>query len=779
MQTVAQDVVTQTISIDTGSCGVPGGTAAPRSGSSVYDYPITDPDGVVTSGKSTFYYPISPVPVNSDVYTTTDSLGSTIVQTGTGAPISFVTDITTTDSLGSTTVETSTFASTPVSSVPGTDAGLIPSPSSAATGTASAPESPVSSAPQPTGSSSDASCPASDGQAYSVEADTYQITCGTDYPGNDLQTPHVADLAACLKACTDYIPDPTRQANAPCIAAAFGAGNVGGNCYLKYAITEVNVGNGGFSVGRNIDYKIPAAATSESLVQYPSSTSSSATVSGTSSPATTGDPCAGGSGATGVQATTNNTQTYSISCRALFDSDLLATVDASTFQACLSLCDNYDGCVAVSFQNTLTTANCQLLSAISEIIYGDIDFNSGYRTNYTLSSDVIYVTISGSATITVTPTTSSFPTVGGLSSSTIPDLLSVTAASPSLAPAHASSAAVAASSSSVLDEASSLASIATASSGTVELSLTISGGSSLAVVGSPSLTAPEGSSTTGEGLPSLTAPGASSSAAIGSPSSTAAATSSPAAIESSMASATPATSTVASDSSPTTTGGDTEPTVQNPEPDCQASPQVGNGTKYNDEFAYTYDIRCALGVEGQNADRDAHADTFPRCLEYCSLLEGCVAVTYLDGNNEANDNSNCYPYYSFTGYSTGGPSQVYSGVMVDGASPGAVGNNDLCGAQSNILNNGIFEDAFSNCYAIGCGQYISYRTELFATDMATLEACATYCSLYNGCIAVDWTGPHTIGNHDDANCIPIAATDMISSSVPASTQYALATGCPS
>ena len=131
------------------------------------------------------------------------------------------------------------------------------------------------------------------------------------------------------------------------------------------------------------------------------------------------------------------------------------------------------------------------------------------------------------------------------------------------------------------------------------------------------------------------------------------------------------------------------------------------------------------------------------------------------------------------GYSTGGPTGVYSGVAVDGASTGDAASLDLCGADSGSLTQGVYgPDTFSQCYFVGCGQYLTPARELFATDMTTLEGCLTYCSFYNTCIGVDWLGPHTIGDHAQVNCIPIAATGTISAGAPSATQYALSTTCP-
>ena len=604
------------------------------------------------------------------LFTTTNSLGSVVTASLTSTfpsqlsgLVTYTTDVTTTDSLGSTIVETSSAISSAAVNAPtsyaneatsaasfisNTISGAAsnePTPytieitstdlsGSTIVGTSVVTSSPISTAPQSTGTSSIGSYPPANGQQYTTDGKTYEVTYGTDYPGDDLATPHVNSLAECLKACSDYVPDQTVEAGKPCIAASFGEGNVGGNCYLKYTISQINIGNGGFAVGRNIDFAIPAQASTVSYVQYPSTTSS---------------PLAGQSVLQTSSATSNAVSTSGVA------------VSTGTSGSSLSL---------------LPSASSSSLAA---------------------------------------PASSSLPLD-----------------QPSTIPATSSSYALAASS------------LFSASSTTI---------------GSPAA--------------------ASSIVASADTSSSAAATSSPIAPESSpvAAASTIGVTIQSSASAPSSTAAISPyPLVESPPPNCGGSTPNGDSTSYTDVFGFTYNIRCGLEITGQNADQDAHADTFEGCLEYCSLLEGCIAVTYLDGNNADNTNSNCYPYYVFTAYRSTGLTQTFSGVNVNGASPGAISNEDLCDGSS---TSPFGPDTFGNCYAFTCDQYLSYdtSTELYATDQTTLESCLTYCSTYTDCVAVDFFGPHVEGTRDDPNCIPIRAVDATSIATGTSTAYAQATPC--
>lgn len=186
-----------------------------------------------------------------------------------------------------------------------------------------------------------------------------------------------------------------------------------------------------------------------------------------------------------------------------------------------------------------------------------------------------------------------------------------------------------------------------------------------------------------------------------------------------------------------------------------------NNTIYDDIFGYPYYVKCGRDIIGDNA-YPAHADTFAKCLEYCDLLVGCAAVTYLDG--AAQTDANCFPYSSFIGYSSG-PAGVYSGVPKNGTSDGAVqATPNLCAPDPNGYNQSVYSDYFGNDYFIGCDQNVAGAgppggQDLKATVADTLLGCLTYCSIYNGCVGVDFTGFPVQQNA--ANCYPKFSTGAI------------------
>ena len=210
-------------------------------------------------------------------------------------------------------------------------------------------------------------------------------------------------------------------------------------------------------------------------------------------------------------------------------------------------------------------------------------------------------------------------------------------------------------------------------------------------------------------------------------------------------------------------GGGAEPTVATPTPLCaQSSNYAGNNTKYMDYFGYTYDIRCNLDLQSTPTDHDAYAESFEDCLEYCSLLTDCIAVSYQDPPDPPNNSSNCYPKWNFVGYSPSVSDGVYSGVNVNGASPGTLQNQDLCTTDNyqGASYAGITDyDDFGTAWTIGCNTTlaISDAAALSTTVTDTLASCIDYCSRYDSCEMVNWTGPHVNGTAGDPNCFPASS----------------------
>jgi len=206
-------------------------------------YTTTDASGNTITISSTSYSPYNSIPGSSTVIsdTTTDSQGSDITTATTllvPPPSTGVTVITTTDSQGSTVTTTST--------------SIISSPAAVPTGFA---------------------C----GDYYAdPDGAEYQIYCSTDFPGSDLIAIQADSAQNCLFACSEYISDPTIQNGDSCVAASYNPGNPGGNCYLKYDVTDINPYDGDIISGRLVSYQPRNALTTVSASSAPGASHASA-----------------------------------------------------------------------------------------------------------------------------------------------------------------------------------------------------------------------------------------------------------------------------------------------------------------------------------------------------------------------------------------------------------------------------------------------------------------------------------------------------------------------
>lgn len=81
-------------------------------------------------------------------------------------------------------------------------------------------------------------CPENNGcTVRGSNAQTYVLSCATDYYGGDLTSMSTDSLQTCAKACTD---------NSQCVAASYVGGKGAGTCYLKST-------NNGASSNGNVD----------------------------------------------------------------------------------------------------------------------------------------------------------------------------------------------------------------------------------------------------------------------------------------------------------------------------------------------------------------------------------------------------------------------------------------------------------------------------------------------------------------------------------------------
>ncbi|KAA6416081.1 MAG: hypothetical protein FRX48_00800 [Lasallia pustulata] len=555
-------------------------------------------------------------------------------------------------------------------------------------------------------------CPGGSGTTY-VDADgnVYEIECGVSYPGSDLPAVHADTFSACILACSNWVPQASVAGGATCVAASWGEGNPGGNCYRKYAIGEVNPTNGGFDSCRLVSYtpsKPPTTITTGSGATSTSSqTRSSSTTSTSSSPrgsdTTPTSSSPGGSGITstssiGTSTTTTSTSTinslaaespcpsadgtvystsfnsYDIDCRVSFPGNDLIAVHYDTFIACLGACDTYlpnstiaggASCVAASWGQGNVGGNCYLKYAITEELFNDGGFCSGQQTNYNPPM-VLSSTRSGSSGTTTSSASSSSSAAPTTSTS------STTTTSTSTRPTTTSTST--STSSSVISSSTSSPSAATSPSTTTSATVTV-------------------------------------------------------------------ISTAASPTNPGYTPAST--------PVCPAA----NNTQYTDFAGSVYNIKCGLQINGKNLQA-VHADTFDACIEYCDILSGCAGTTYLNG--AAATNTNCYPYSQFSSYNTNSPRGVYSAVLANGGTtPGSIDSQSLCPA----LNGSEFKDPAGYTYRIGCD------LELNGADLAPavtpdLSGCLQFCDTYATCVGVDFgPGANTVGN--GYNCYPKSSVTSI------------------
>ena len=379
---------------------------------SVVVYSTTDSHGSTYVTSTTSTIPATSASTSVVVYTTTDSKGSSYVTstTSTTPPKSYPTGpsvivvtssqtIITTDSHGSTVTSISTTVASSTTTYSGSSPGTTSSVPSLPSGV----------------------CRGNGGPGIYKDASgqLYEVYCGTDIPGKDLTTPHVSTFSDCLLACDNYVPDKSRANGAACIAASFGYGNVGGNCYLKYEITTFNTGDGGFDCARMIGYNPPSpTTTSLGLPGTSVKASSNGNQQGQSTPAggnTTPGPVDPGTQTSsapnyGPTSSVNpstapfpcpaydqigyvdtNGETYHIECGASYPGKDLTTPHKDTFQDCILACDSYvpspsvaggAPCIGVSWGNGNKGGNCYLKYNITSTSYTDKNIDSCYKITY-------------------------------------------------------------------------------------------------------------------------------------------------------------------------------------------------------------------------------------------------------------------------------------------------------------------------------------------------------------------------------------------------------------
>ncbi|KAF8861583.1 hypothetical protein BDZ45DRAFT_248959 [Acephala macrosclerotiorum] len=157
--------------------------------------------------------------------------------------------------------------------------------------------------------------------------DVFSVSCGIDYPGDDMSQVASVSIANCLEACSNSHP--------LCIAIAFEASLAHGtkNCYLKSsvgaAVTQTYSMDGAYSA------------------PTPESNSCVSEVS---------------------PYTSRNGLQFSLSCGLDYDGGDLSANHSSSLDACIEQCAAYgSGCVGVAYEASLVHgfANCYLKSQVS------------------------------------------------------------------------------------------------------------------------------------------------------------------------------------------------------------------------------------------------------------------------------------------------------------------------------------------------------------------------------------------------------------------------------
>ena len=156
--------------------------------------------------------------------------------------------------------------------------------------------------------------------------------------------------------------------------------------------------------------------------------------------------------------------------------------------------------------------------------------------------------------------------------------------------------------------------------------------------------------------------------------------------------------------------------------------------------------------------RALHADTFTDCILYCDMYSGCAAVTYVDGNNASPaTNKNCFPYSRFRRFSSQAlQNALFVSVPVAGPNNATDFQDNIC-EDADIANGGVYHDVFGAAYTIQCGSTLIGADELACMATDTLEACVSYCSLYDGCIAGTFSGTGKPPSNE-CNCFPRSST---------------------
>ncbi|KAK0664545.1 hypothetical protein QBC41DRAFT_380293 [Cercophora samala] len=170
----------------------------------------------------------------------------------------------------------------------------------------------------------------SDGTAYLTESGAvYEIICGREYYGGDLQMVYTATFQGCIEAC---------EGLAGCIDVSY----VGEACYRKGSITVLVQAGNVWTAKKILEAPVQPSVSGSASARTTTAPSTSPTVA----PLT----CAGGQASTPTH-TASEGRTYEILCGVDFGGGDIGASSQATLNSCLAACDSTSGCLGVAYAN--------------------------------------------------------------------------------------------------------------------------------------------------------------------------------------------------------------------------------------------------------------------------------------------------------------------------------------------------------------------------------------------------------------------------------------------
>ncbi|KAL8805384.1 MAG: hypothetical protein Q9200_005438 [Gallowayella weberi] len=201
--------------------------------------------------------------------------------------------------------------------------------------------------------------------------------------------------------------------------------------------------------------------------------------------------------------------------------------------------------------------------------------------------------------------------------------------------------------------------------------------------------------------------------------------------------------------SSTSTGVNPANTFAPPELSGSVRCPANNGSIYTDGVGQRWEVRCGQNIRGTNA-KAVHADSWEKCLEFCSILGSVVGVTYPGGgfDNTNAQSINCYPYNVFQEFTSGAVPTLVAARPLNISTGNYFNQDTLCPGYDNET----YTDYYGRVYEIRCDHAYGGGTNLAPTITKSLEGCLSFCSTYNTCVGVSFT-QYIVGSRTD-NCFP-------------------------